>query len=149
MLTPFREKVDIIRQVWITATPETMSQNPRDRTQVRETEWQHALEERDKILVTVQDLEKKMGILEQWKPGSVKWMMAADLVSKRTYQRCLDNLEGLIVARMFELTKMNQSQTGECAESVSSFSDLVCRLQDAQTYCESPSRAIPSYPHRY
>jgi hypothetical protein len=113
MLTPFREKVDIIHQVWITATPETMSQNPRDRTQVRETERQHALEERDKILVTVQDLEKKMGILEQWKPRSVKWMMAADLVSKRTYQRCLDNLEGLIVARMFELTKMNQSQTGK------------------------------------
>ena len=30
----------------------------------------------------------------------------------RTYQRCIDALEGLIVARMFELTKMNRSQTG-------------------------------------
>jgi len=90
-----------------------MSQNRRDRTQVRETERRHALEERDKILGTVQDLEKKLGVAERWQPGSVKWKMATDLVSKRTYQRCLDNLEGLIVARMFELTKMNQSQTGE------------------------------------
>ena len=27
-------------------------------------------------------------------------------------QQCLDDLEGLIVLRMFELTKMNMSQTG-------------------------------------
>jgi hypothetical protein len=113
MLTVSREKVSITHQVWINATPEIMSQNRRDRTQVQETERRHALEERDNILVTVQDLEKKLGIAERWQPGSVKWKMAVDLVSKRTYQRCLDNLEGLIVARMFELTKMNQSQTGE------------------------------------
>ena len=31
----------------------------------------------------------------------------------RKYQRSLDNLEGLVVARIFELTKMNRSQTGE------------------------------------
>ncbi|KAJ3503342.1 hypothetical protein NLJ89_g8479 [Agrocybe chaxingu] len=30
----------------------------------------------------------------------------------RKYQRCLDTLEGLVVARMFKLTKMNMSQTG-------------------------------------
>jgi len=29
-----------------------------------------------------------------------------------TYQRCIDVLEGLVVAQMFELTKMNRSQTG-------------------------------------
>lgn len=31
----------------------------------------------------------------------------------RKYQRALDVLEGLIVSRMFELTKMNRSQTGK------------------------------------
>jgi hypothetical protein len=31
----------------------------------------------------------------------------------RKYQQALDVLEGLIIARMFKLTKMNQSQTGE------------------------------------
>jgi hypothetical protein len=29
------------------------------------------------------------------------------------YQHCIDTLEGLVVARIFELTKMNRSQTGE------------------------------------
>jgi len=34
------------------------------------------------------------------------------MVGRRRYQRCLDSLEGLVVARMFELKKMNMSQTG-------------------------------------
>ncbi|EGO04754.1 hypothetical protein SERLA73DRAFT_44436 [Serpula lacrymans var. lacrymans S7.3] len=35
------------------------------------------------------------------------------MVAMRKYQRALDHLEGLIVARIFELSKMNHSQTGE------------------------------------
>ncbi|KAF5311504.1 hypothetical protein D9611_011644 [Ephemerocybe angulata] len=39
-------------------------------------------------------------------------VQAADLVSKRRYQLCLDRLESLIVARVFELGKMNMAKTG-------------------------------------
>jgi len=35
------------------------------------------------------------------------------MVAMRKYQWALDRIEGLIVARMFELMKMNMSQTGE------------------------------------
>jgi hypothetical protein len=101
-----------MQQVWMNATPETMSNNQRDTTLSQETAHQHAIEERDKTLITMQDLEMQLGIMECWLPGSTEWQKAADLVARRTYQRCLDNLEGLVVARMFELTKMNQSQTG-------------------------------------
>jgi hypothetical protein len=31
----------------------------------------------------------------------------------RTYQRAVDKLEGLVVQRLFELTKANVSQTGK------------------------------------
>jgi hypothetical protein len=41
------------------------------------------------------------------------------LVTMRKYQRALDHLEGLIVACMFELTKMNMSQTGKCFDCLS------------------------------
>ena len=40
------------------------------------------------------------------------------MVGKHHYQRCLDDLEGLIISRMFELTKMNMSQTGMCSYPV-------------------------------
>jgi uncharacterized protein YbcC (UPF0753/DUF2309 family) len=75
------------------------------------------LETRDKDLLVVQDLERKLEIAERWTCERPEWGAAAVMVGKRRYQRCLDSLEGLIVSRMFELTKMNLSQTGTYASS--------------------------------
>jgi hypothetical protein len=77
-----------------------------------ETARRHALEHYEKDLRVAQDLETRLSIVKCWEPGSPEWQRAGELVSMRRYQRALDHLEGLIVARMFELTKMNMSQTG-------------------------------------
>ncbi|KAF5315642.1 hypothetical protein D9611_004979 [Ephemerocybe angulata] len=82
------------------------------RTQSPETKMRHATELNTKILRAVMDLELKLDVKKRWTEGSKDWVAAADLVSKRRYQRCLDQLESLIVSRMFELTKMNMSKTG-------------------------------------
>jgi hypothetical protein len=57
-------------------------------------------------------MEKSMDISSRWTPDSPEWVAAAEKAKMRTYQRCIDTLEGLVVSRMFELTKMNMSQTG-------------------------------------
>jgi len=67
----------------------------------------------DKDLIAVQLMEKRLNIRDRWAPESEEWKAAAKLVLMRQYQRCLDTLEGLVVARMFELTRMNMSQTGK------------------------------------
>lgn len=90
-----------------------MSSRRRDTTQTTESARRHALENRDKDLATVQILERKLEISHRWEPASTEWQATAQLVVMRKYQRALDVLEGLIVARMFELTKMNRSQTGK------------------------------------
>jgi len=54
-----------------------------------------------------------MGVVDRWTPDFEQWKSAAVMVGRRRYQRCLDDLEGLVVSRMFELTKMNMSQTGK------------------------------------
>ena len=77
-----------------------------------ETARRHAIEANHKDFGAVQVLEKKMNITSPWEPECVEWKAAADKVVKRRYQRCFDNLDGLIVVRMFELSKMNMSQTG-------------------------------------
>jgi hypothetical protein len=84
----------------------------RDYTASLETARRHALENNSKHLERIQMLEKKMNIQERWNPGSLEWKAAAKKVVMRRYQRCIDILEGLVVARMFELTKMNMSHTG-------------------------------------
>ncbi|KAH7923679.1 hypothetical protein BV22DRAFT_1105986 [Leucogyrophana mollusca] len=60
----------------------------------------------------VQSLEIKLGVAHRWVPGDPEWQNAGRLVANRKYQRALDTLEGLIVARLFELTKMNRAGTG-------------------------------------
>ena len=65
-----------------------------------------------KDLLIIQSLEVKMGILQCWGPNDAEWKKAVVMVGRQRYQKCLNALEGLIVVRMLELTKMNMSQTG-------------------------------------
>ena len=58
-------------------------------------------------------LEVQLGIIIWWDLGSLEYEEAAKLVSMCKYQWCLDTLEGLTAACIFELTKMNRSQTGK------------------------------------
>ncbi|KAF8164202.1 hypothetical protein BJ912DRAFT_1026124 [Pholiota molesta] len=84
----------------------------KDRTASMETARRHAMENDSQNLDAVQALEQKLCITVRWRPFSSEWKDAAVKVSMRTYQRAIDSLEGLVVARIFELTKMNQSHTG-------------------------------------
>jgi hypothetical protein len=65
----------------------------------------HAQEKMEKDLEHMQELEEALEIEERWTTMSPK------------YQFALDALELLIVKHIFELTKMNQSQTGERIQS--------------------------------
>ncbi|KAJ7175601.1 hypothetical protein C8R46DRAFT_1160846 [Mycena filopes] len=76
------------------------------------TARRHARENYDKALGEVQESEMKMGVETRWVPEGPEWAEAAHLVSTRRYRLALLKLERLVIQRMFELTKMNLSQTG-------------------------------------
>jgi hypothetical protein len=109
-------KLNVGRDVWQILTPENPAAPASGNS--LETKRRHALENRDRDLLVVQDLEVILGVVDRWIPESPEWKAAALMVGKRRYQRCLDDLEGLIVSRMFELTKMNMSQTGTSFNSM-------------------------------
>ncbi|KAI5993200.1 hypothetical protein EDD15DRAFT_2142135, partial [Pisolithus albus] len=77
-----------------------------------ETLRQHAQENYDKDLLVVQELERKLNVLQHWTPEDKEWQNAGCLVANREYCCALDTLESLVVARLFELTKMNRAGTG-------------------------------------
>ncbi|KAF8128329.1 hypothetical protein K438DRAFT_2000344 [Mycena galopus ATCC 62051] len=58
------------------------------------------------------ELEEILDVVERWTTESPKWTATVEAIKKRKYTLALDALELLIVERIFELTKMNQSQTG-------------------------------------
>ncbi|KAJ7148713.1 hypothetical protein C8R43DRAFT_1128944 [Mycena crocata] len=72
----------------------------------------HAKEKVTRDTDAVMELEDILEILERWTTSSPKWVATVEAVKRRKYQLALDGLELLIVERIFELTKMNQSQTG-------------------------------------
>ncbi|KAI6103041.1 hypothetical protein EDD16DRAFT_1494446 [Pisolithus croceorrhizus] len=72
----------------------------------------HAMENFEKDLKMVQDLEVKLGITKCWLPEDEEWQTAGHLVANCKYQHCLNQLESLIVTQIFELSKMNQAGTG-------------------------------------
>jgi hypothetical protein len=97
-----RSDLVAISNTWSSTTP-----GAKDNTCVIETRCQHAIENQDKDLATVQALEMRMSITERWICGSAESHEAARLLHMRKYQRALDVLEGLVVAHVFELSKMN------------------------------------------
>ncbi|KAJ6535312.1 hypothetical protein B0H10DRAFT_1685182, partial [Mycena sp. CBHHK59/15] len=80
-------------------------------TRALETQRRHAIEVVAKTLAAVQDLEVRLEVGLRWVPGNNKWEAMATMVGRRRYQRALDDLEGLIVARIFELAKVNMAGT--------------------------------------
>ncbi|KAG1789326.1 hypothetical protein EV424DRAFT_1476376 [Suillus variegatus] len=72
-------------------------------TRKAETARRHAVEDHERNSKLVQALERKLEITMRWTPEDADW---------QRYQRALDRLEGLIVARIFELTRMNRAATG-------------------------------------
>ncbi|KAJ6597738.1 hypothetical protein DFH09DRAFT_904088 [Mycena vulgaris] len=84
------------------------AENSRSTTTARH----HAQESYDRALADVQESERKMQFDPRWTMDSKEWEDAAFLVSRRRYRLSIDQLEALVLKRMFELTKMNMSGTG-------------------------------------
>ncbi|KAJ3802985.1 hypothetical protein GGU11DRAFT_849655 [Lentinula aff. detonsa] len=99
---------------WVSYTPGNISQafGRADQTRRIETQRQHAIENRNDLKKEVQMLEVQLGVKDRWTSGSEDWEKAKKMVAMAKYQRALDKLEGLVVARLFELTKLNMSRTG-------------------------------------
>ncbi|KAJ7573041.1 hypothetical protein C8J56DRAFT_1017690 [Mycena floridula] len=111
----FSDTLQAVQQVWIKVdTPETVSGPERDKTATIETKRRQARERFTVQLEEVQALENRLAIMPQnrWVFGDVNWVLNAERAAMSSYQKRLDRLEGLVVERMLELEKMNQSQTG-------------------------------------
>ncbi|KAG6809956.1 hypothetical protein H0H92_013921 [Tricholoma furcatifolium] len=109
-----QSKLQDVRNSWQAYEPTpSQKQLGAKRKTSPETRLRHALEDVERATEAVQELEAKMSIEQRWTPASPEWVQAALKAGQRQYQQCLDELERLVVSRIFELTKMNMSQTGK------------------------------------
>ncbi|KAJ6474311.1 hypothetical protein C8R45DRAFT_935708 [Mycena sanguinolenta] len=83
--------------------------NPAPISQVAQ---RHAVEQRNRDLDVVQGLESKLGIEQRWTSESPEWILAEKAIKEHRYLDALDEIERIIVERLFEMTKIHQSGTG-------------------------------------
>ena len=151
-LTKLRETWHVITTVAVSPVAEPALNAPKPKRQFsQETKMRHATENAAKELLAVQDLEVRLEVGVRWNKESEEWKATSVLLTGRRYQRCLDELEGLIVSRMFELTKMNMSQTGMYILSFVLgliLTTLSYRLQATKAHRQSPQCTITGHPHK-
>ncbi|KAF8873102.1 hypothetical protein BD779DRAFT_1452217 [Infundibulicybe gibba] len=84
--------------------------------------------------------EEVNGIEERWTPESIEYQDALVLMSERKYCRALDNLEQLMVQRLFELTKLGMSgykQHEKIGQALKNRSEAIKNaLDEYNTYAE-------------
>jgi hypothetical protein len=81
-------------------------------TRKTETERRQLGEKCDRLADEVIQLESAMNITRRWQPMDSEYMKTLDYLARRNYEQALDNLQRLVIMRLYELQKMNLSQTG-------------------------------------
>jgi hypothetical protein len=96
----------------MTATQQQAYEANASQTRKLETERRHHAERYDKVLEDVIRMEVKLDITDRWQPSSPKYMETIKYMANRKYHQALDNLQRLVIQRLFELQKLNLSKTG-------------------------------------
>ncbi|KAK1218119.1 hypothetical protein PQX77_019197 [Marasmius sp. AFHP31] len=66
----------------------------------------------DRLMEEVADWEVEHGIPEQWTPESPEFLATKKGIIQQQYHQALEELERLVVQRLFKLTKLNMSGVG-------------------------------------
>ncbi|KAJ7794688.1 hypothetical protein B0H14DRAFT_3093737 [Mycena olivaceomarginata] len=72
----------------------------------------HAIEQRNRDIELVEDLEQKLGVETRWTSDSPQWTATDAALKKHKYLDALDEIEQIILARLFEMIKVHQLGTG-------------------------------------
>ncbi|KAG1777132.1 hypothetical protein EV702DRAFT_1179551 [Suillus placidus] len=81
-------------------------------TRKLETQQRYATEKLDAVQLELVAMEVNMGITHRWEPSSPEYQASMKYMCTREYHRALDNLQHLVIQRLFELQRLNVAQTG-------------------------------------
>ncbi|EMD33855.1 hypothetical protein CERSUDRAFT_55723, partial [Gelatoporia subvermispora B] len=107
------------------------------RTRRLESERRHLQERREHVHRDLIETEVHMGIQTRWQPTTPEYIATLKYVSMRQYHRALDNLQRLVIQRLFELHNLNLSQTG--------YRMRTHIAKSLQTRCQAIRNAVNTY----
>jgi hypothetical protein len=102
----------------------------------------HAHENYNKVVEAVQATECHLSIKVRWISEDKEWTDATELVVDHWYRWAVAPLEALVVKRLLELTKVNQSGLGIWSNLLMGSADRPFR--STKKYCQGPPGLIQS-----
>ncbi|KAG1743994.1 uncharacterized protein EDB91DRAFT_1236582 [Suillus paluster] len=102
-----------------------------------ETQQHYLAEKVDTVQREVLVMEVKMGISQHWEPSSPEYQATMKYMTTQEYHCTLDNLQWLMVQRLFELQRLNVAQTAYKMQTQIS--------KSLQTRCHAIQNAIKKY----
>ena len=94
-------------------TPSGLTQGAQEGTAAVNAEHASALCKYELQLNIIMNFEQQHDIKNQWTLQHPEYAMALEYSQHRTFIRAVEELEGLVVQRMFELSKANLAGTGK------------------------------------
>lgn len=82
------------------------------KTRKAEAQRRIARERYNQLIEDVVIMEVKMGISIRWQPTDTAYLEAVKYIAERSYHRALENLQCLVIQRLFELNRLNLAGTG-------------------------------------
>ena len=95
----------------------------------------------------VVQVEDQLGVEVRWTPDRPEYMDIVSNLAHRHYRSALDELERLVVQRLFELSKLNVSRTGGSFALLVVFANKFShRIQTTNAYFQGSATASRCYP---
>ncbi|TFY51052.1 hypothetical protein EVJ58_g10764 [Rhodofomes roseus] len=107
------------------------------RTRKLETKRRYAEDRERSLSVQLADMEVKMGIERRWDVTDREYVEMMQYIDERRFHQALNNLQRLVVQRLFELHKLNLSQTG--------YRLRTHMAKSLQTRCKAIQNALKAY----
>ncbi|KAI0038768.1 hypothetical protein FA95DRAFT_1449808, partial [Auriscalpium vulgare] len=104
---------------WVTVTPSSFADGfdegvlKKAGKAAKEAERRAAVAKLSLAQNVVADLERRLGLAETWTPDTPEYQRILGILQRTQFDKAVDQLEGLVVQRLFELAKANISGTGE------------------------------------
>jgi hypothetical protein len=91
----------------------SLSQSSQSKSKNQELQRRTAVQKVELHLNAVSDLERWLGLEERWTAVHPEYQKTVNYINNRKFICAVEKLEGLVVQRLFELSKANLSGTGE------------------------------------
>ena len=90
-------------------------------TKAVERKRRAAQEKMEKAREMVHAFEEKLNVDIRWTPAHPRWIDAEQSITEDVYRKAVDDLVRLVVARLFELSKLNHGSIGKWSISFQVF----------------------------